>query len=97
RESCHNQDFVSRWGGEEFLILLPNTDIQGGAIAAEKIRQKISEQPFEINDQKLVITVSIGIAAYVEGLSIDDCIKQADSAMYQAKREGRNRVAVSSD
>lgn len=97
RESCRNQDFVSRWGGEEFLILLPNTDIQGGAIAAEKIRQKISEQPFEINDQKLVITVSIGIAAYVEGLSIDDCIKQADSAMYQAKREGRNRVAVSSD
>lgn len=95
RDSCRKQDFVSRWGGEEFLILLPDTDVQGGMSAAEKVRQKISEEPFEINNQQFAITVSIGVAAYVEGHSLDDCIKRADSAMYQAKHDGRNRVAVS--
>jgi len=87
-------DLVARWGGEEFLILLPDTDLQGGLVLAEALRQGIAAQKVAIGEQDLHLTLSIGVAAYGLGQTIQQCIKAADTALYQAKLEGRNRVVA---
>jgi diguanylate cyclase (GGDEF)-like protein len=94
RDSTRSQDLISRWGGEEFLILLPDTDLKGGLAAAEKIRSSVARKSFVVGDHDLQLTMSIGVAEYSAEGTIDDCIKAADTALYQAKNEGRNRVSV---
>ncbi|MBN2687007.1 MAG: GGDEF domain-containing protein, partial [Deltaproteobacteria bacterium] len=89
--STRGQDIVSRWGGEEFLILLPETAIEGGCVVAEKIRLNIA-RPFLWEGKTLSLTMSIGVAAFEEGSSIDDWIRRSDVSLYKAKRAGRNRV-----
>jgi len=86
------QDIVSRWGGEEFLILLPETSLEGGRIVAEKIRNRIAGEPFFWGGKAIFLTTSIGVAAYDKGSSLDECIRRADASLYKAKRLGRNRV-----
>jgi len=86
------QDIVSRWGGEEFLILLPETALEGGRIVAEKIRIRIAGEPFFWGGKAISLTTSIGVAAYDKGSSLDECIRRADASLYKAKRLGRNRV-----
>ena len=90
------QDAVARWGGEEFLILLPDTGLKGGLMAAEKIRNCIAGEPFIAHGRKLHITVSIGVAAFRPDQPLDDCIRAADMALYKAKDYGRNRVECNS-
>lgn len=90
--SIRGQDIVSRWGGEEFLILLPETAAEGGSVVAEKIRQRIADEPFLWDGKTLSLTVSIGVAAFEKSTSIDECIRRADVSLYNAKRAGRNRV-----
>jgi diguanylate cyclase (GGDEF)-like protein len=85
---------VSRWGGEEFLILLPDTDLNGGCVLAEKVRKSAAEKGFSAGTSALHLTVSIGVSEYREGLSLEKCIKDADTALYQAKHQGRNRVVL---
>ena len=94
RQSTRSQDVVSRWGGEEFLILLPGTSLQGGAVLAEKVRQHIEDHIFMVGEQSVRLTLSIGVAEYRFGLTLNGCIKAADAALYRAKRLGRNRVEV---
>ncbi len=86
------QDSVARWGGEEFLILLPDTGLEGGLMAAEKIRGCIADEPFIANGKNLNITLSIGVAGFKPDQPLEDCIKAADMALYKAKNRGRNRV-----
>jgi diguanylate cyclase (GGDEF)-like protein len=93
--STRSQDLVSRWGGEEFLILLPDTDLNGGRVAAEKVRGQIAAQVFSVGQKQLTLTISIGVSEYSEGKTLESCIKNADTALYEAKRQGRNRVIVS--
>jgi len=87
---ARKQDSIGRWGGEEFLILLPETSIQNGAEIAERIRETISTLPFKMNNLKFSVTMTFGVSAFDPAMSIDQCIVQADQAMYKGKRSGKN-------
>ncbi|GGY70296.1 GGDEF domain-containing protein [Marinobacter zhanjiangensis] len=89
------QDCVGRWGGEEFLMLLPDTGEQGAMTAAEKLRTALQQHPFEIGDAPPVSqTGSFGIAIYDGRESASRLVARADQALYMAKECGRNRVVV---
>ncbi|MDP5018042.1 MAG: GGDEF domain-containing protein, partial [Dolichospermum sp.] len=88
-----NIDILGRFGGEEFVALLPETDSQAAVITAERIRVNIEEIKIPIDDKLVSITVSIGVGSYQKGdTDIDVLIQRADKALYQAKNQGRNRV-----
>jgi len=93
-------DIFGRIGGEEFVVFLPNTNIENGVAVAEKIRSGISNMEVKINGVLLIkVTVSIGISSSSknETVEIDEIIKMADVALYQAKNEGRNRLYVNTN
>jgi diguanylate cyclase (GGDEF)-like protein len=92
--SIRAQDLLARWGGEELLILLPDTDLTGGVAVAETVRAAVAELELLPGLTRPHLTISIGVAAYGPGQSVNQCIKSADTALYQAKRLGRNRVVV---
>jgi diguanylate cyclase (GGDEF)-like protein len=86
-------DVPARYGGDEFIVLLPETPPKGAGDVAERIRAAIASRPLAINGQNVAATVSIGIACYPEdGRTLDALAARADRALYQAKQEGRNRV-----
>jgi len=92
-DNSRKQDIVSRWGGEEFIILLPETDLGNGAILAEKLRDKIEKEVFTYQDKKIPVTLSFGLSVYnKKDMKTDDVIKQADQRLYEAKNSGRNKV-----
>lgn len=84
-------DIVGRWGGEEFLVICPQTDDLGVLNLAEDLRQKVQEYDFPIVGHK---TASFGVTTYMQGDQAKDIIKRADDALYIAKKHGRNRVEV---
>lgn len=84
-------DALYRWGGEEFVILLPDTDAATATVVAERLRRKIERHAFSLQRS---ITVSIGLASLGKGESAEDFFERADSAMLGAKRNGRNRVEM---
>jgi diguanylate cyclase (GGDEF)-like protein len=85
-------EFCGRYGGEEFLIILPQTDIKGAFIGAERVRTNIENTLFPDIGPDFKITVSIGLSEYKMEKDIDDVIAHADEALYRAKKGGRNRV-----
>ncbi len=88
------QDHLARWGGEEFLFLLPETNLENGAIVAEKIRKAIAAHHFEYKAHVLSVTMTFGVSVCrTHTIDIDDCIKQADLALYQGKRAGKNLIS----
>lgn len=89
--STRAPDMAGRWGGEEFLLVLPHTELGQATIVAEKLRQSIAVQKFPIVGQK---TASFGVAAHYFGESIDTLLERADRALYEAKQKGRNCVQV---
>ena len=90
--TLRKQDIVGRWGGEEIVLLLPETALEGAKLAAEKVRQRIAENPYSFNGQKFSITMTFGVSEYHKGMTIDQCIKEADKALYIGKRTGKNCV-----
>ena len=90
---------VSRYGGEEFAILLPGTNVQGARVIAEKIRARIESQTFSNNSVAMKVTVSIGIASCDEHHppQPEDLLAFADKALYEAKGAGRNCIRIYSD
>lgn len=93
RRSMRAGDWVGRWGGEEFLLVLPQTRLGEGREALERIRRAIEAAPLEVDGQEVRMTISIGLAtADPEDTGPDPVIARADGALYQAKRDGRNRV-----
>jgi diguanylate cyclase (GGDEF)-like protein len=89
-------DSICRWGGEEFLILLPDTDAPGADQLAERLRQAISAEPFKTGQpDPLQVTVTIGVATVQAGEGLLDAVHRADEALYLGKQQGRNRVVSS--
>ena len=95
RKSIRNIDLACRYGGEEFVIVMPETDMGVATMVAERLRRRIASEPFAIQSGagQLEVTISIGIAALgATGDNAGAILKRADQALYRAKRDGRNRV-----
>jgi two-component system cell cycle response regulator len=95
RKVIRNIDLACRYGGEEFVIVMPETDMAVATIVAERLRRRIATEPFVIQQgaRSLDVTISIGIAALSDaGDNAAAILKRADQALYRAKRDGRNRV-----
>ena len=93
-ERTRDIDRVARWGGEEFILLLPETSTEGAAVLAENLREVIADTLFEFGGERLGITMTFGIAIHRKGESLDACIARADTALYTGKERGRNRVMI---
>lgn len=87
-------DRVARWGGEEFLLLIPSATIESAMAVAEKVRRAVAEPAFTTSAGNLAITLSLGVALHRDAESIDEVISRADKALYRAKLEGRNRAVL---
>lgn len=97
-KNIRGMDLACRYGGEEFVVILPDTDVHMAAVVAERIRETVAGAPFPIQGGKrhAKVTVSLGIACLVaHGDSVEKLFKRADMALYAAKRNGRNCVACS--
>ena len=94
KKSLRKQDIVSRWGGEEFLTLLPETPLGGAKLVAERLRKKIEETKISFANQSLHVTVTVGVAEYDERLGMDHSINLADRALYEGKQTGRNKIVL---
>jgi diguanylate cyclase (GGDEF)-like protein/PAS domain S-box-containing protein len=93
KSSLRETDILGRMGGEEFAILLPNTALEEAGLLADRVRHSIATLSFEISGELLAVTVSIGVVVITNEMSgIDDMLRNADAAMYQAKRRGGDRV-----
>jgi two-component system cell cycle response regulator len=95
RKSIRGIDLACRYGGEEFVVVMPETDLGVAGMVAERIRRAIASNPFSVNsgNNRLDVTISIGLATLdTKGERIADVLKRADQALYRAKRDGRNRV-----
>lgn len=93
REHLREGDFVARWGGEEFLILLRHADEESATLVAEKIRTSIEQAVVPYIVDRFRLTASVGVAVWREGDTQDSLISRADDALYKAKEQGRNRVS----
>ena len=85
-------DILGRYGGEEFAVILPETNASGGTHIAEELRQLVGTHPFTFERERIQVTVSMGVAQLEDDWTLNDFIKQADERLYAAKRGGRNRV-----
>ncbi len=93
RKNSRKQDVVCRWGGEEFLILLPETPISGAKVWAEKVRSAIEAFTTTHNREEIRVTMSLGISVYKDASkTLKEVIKEADECLYKAKNQGRNLV-----
>jgi len=92
KKSTRKNDITARWGGEEFLILLPDTHLKGAQIIAEKIRANV--EALKVENIKFTISIGISSFDFSEDKHIDDAIKKSDLALYEAKESGKNRVCL---
>ena len=92
RKRLRGRDFIARFGGEEFVLLLPQTSLAAGVQIAETLRAAVEACPFHFKGERVVITTSIGVSAFRSGERGDQVLKRADTALYRAKEMGRNRV-----
>ena len=95
RSGLRAQDVAARWGGEEFILLLPDTALEGAQLVAESLRAAIAALSLGDEEKRIAVTVSLGVAEHRRGLSLEDTIAEADAALYRAKQAGRNRVETS--
>jgi diguanylate cyclase (GGDEF)-like protein len=93
RDHLRAQDGAARWGGEEFLLLLPETDARGGVAVAERLRIAIEKSPPTFEGSPVPLTMTFGVATFGGG-SIDDCLRRADEALYEGKSRGKNQVVA---
>jgi two-component system C4-dicarboxylate transport sensor histidine kinase DctB len=95
REGLREEDLFARFGGEEFILLLPNTDAQAARVTAERVRRNVMARQLQADGKTVNITISGGVSQWrPDELAIDEAIRRADRAVYAAKEQGRNRVVV---
>ena len=96
KEAIRKEELFARYGGEEFVVVLPETTREGAQQMSERLRQLVENHPFQYEERRYNITVSLGLVSTEgdESLTPNDLIKLADDKLYQAKREGRNRVVA---
>jgi two-component system cell cycle response regulator len=98
RKNIRGMDLLCRYGGEEFVVVLPDSDVEAARIVAERIRAAVLETPFSVSNgkHKVNLTISMGIAGLrLIGDSADALFSRTDAALYQAKKGGRNRIVSS--
>ena len=93
KQTIRKQDIVARWGGEEFIFLLPDTNLESAADVAEKVRHISAADPVWQQEQPITVSISIGVAEIHPDVTVDEAINQADKRLYVAKQNGRNNVA----
>jgi diguanylate cyclase (GGDEF)-like protein len=96
-QGIRSGDAVARWGGEEFLLLLPGTDLGAAEEVAHRLRATAEQRLAKVGGLGRALTLTFGVASFAPGSSIDACLKAADEALYRGKAAGRNRVVVSSN
>ena len=94
KESLRTGDLVSRWGGEEFLLLLPNTGLDGGAQAAQKLCDTVADVAFTYKGRQLSITMTFGVSVYIPGKTIEQTLRESDRNLLYGKNTGKNRVVL---
>lgn len=94
RNLLRKYDFVARWGGEEFLVMLPETALEGATIVAERFRKTVEALEINYSDLRIPVTITVGVALYDPRLGVDRSIQLADQALYKGKENGRNQVVV---
>src|SRR5690242_3576088 len=97
RKSIRGIDLACRYGGEEFVIVMPETDMAVAATVAERLRRRVATEPFPIEQgaRAIEVTISIGLASLDgEDDTAQTMLRRADQALYRAKRDGRNRVVA---
>jgi diguanylate cyclase (GGDEF)-like protein len=93
-EGLRGGDAVARWGGEEFLLLLPGTHLTDAEEVAQRLRAAVESRLGDVEGLTVPLTVTFGVAAYAPFASLDACLKAADEALYRGKESGRNRVVT---
>ena len=95
KQSFRKTDLLYRYGGEELVMIMPETNIEGAIIPVQRLRRMVEEYDFDYNGVKAKVTVSIGLTMNYQNLQTSaDILKTADEALYRAKEEGRNRVIL---
>jgi diguanylate cyclase (GGDEF)-like protein len=97
KNATRSGDVVARWGGEEFLILLPGTCGREAEEVAERMRIAIAQSPIYIDDNEICISMTFGVAECTFEIGINECINRADKALYEGKNSGRNKVVLLND
>ena len=97
QKNLRETDFISRFGGEEFVGLMPETTLGGGFKIAEKVRHSIEQLEFHYRGSKVKVTISCGISLFWENDTPETAFNRADKALYQAKDEGRNRCVIAKE
>lgn len=95
QDELRQSDLMSRYGGDEFVVLLPDTDGEGAQLTAERIRERIEAVPLMVGAQRVSISASMGVATYPDnGTNFDRVLEASDIAMYASKNSGKNKVTV---
>ncbi len=94
QQAVRRLDTPCRYGGEEFAIILPDTNLAASVPVAERIRREVETNPLAVDGKSLQMTISLGITTYTDmtDISVDELVKRADEYLYEAKKSGRNRV-----
>ena len=94
KQELQREGIVSRWGGEEFLIFLPHVKLNQGIAVGNRLKEKIANHIFKHNGKKTQITITMGVSEYNSEIDLEECIREADQALYRGKQTGKNKVAT---
>ncbi len=97
KSTLRKHDVVSRWGGEEFLFMLPETNFTSGQQISERMRENIENYPFHFMNNKINVTMTFGVSIFDKMMNIDECFRMADKALYKGKISGKNCVVLADE